>query len=135
MPITDYLSDEGSASAELRGSKPRPSSFDEADEDFQQLLVNFLHNGMYAREVLPHSVRELIVVALLTALHPSNEKLATHIDFALNLNSEAMVKEAILQSGIYGGLPAASNGMQVYGEVIRRRREQGQQPAASDSPS
>lgn len=124
MPITDYLSDKGSKSAAQRGSKPRPSSFDEADEDFQQLLVNFLHNGMYAREVIPQSVRELLSVALLTALHISDEKLADHIGFALNLNTEAVVKEAILQSGVYAGLPAASNGMKVYGEVIRRRREQ-----------
>jgi alkylhydroperoxidase/carboxymuconolactone decarboxylase family protein YurZ len=122
LSLAEYLSDQGSKSAEQRGSKPRPSSFDEADADFQQLLVNFLHNGMYAREVIPQSMRELLSVALLTALHHSDAKLADHIDFALNLNPEAVVKEAILQTGVYAGLPAASNGMRVYGEVIRRRR-------------
>jgi alkylhydroperoxidase/carboxymuconolactone decarboxylase family protein YurZ len=124
VPVADYLNEKGKKYIAQRGKEPRASVFDQADPEFQQLLANFAHNGMYAREVIPPAVRELLCVALLTALHPSNDELAFHLEYALNLNSEAAVMEAILLAGLHGGVPASSNGMKVYREVIERRRNQ-----------
>jgi 4-carboxymuconolactone decarboxylase len=117
MAVADYLNDHGREFAKERGSNLASIVVDQCDPEYQQLFANYIQNGMYARSVFPQATRELIAVACLTMLnHPA--ELATHIRYALRLSSREEVMEAILQAGVYGGIPATVAGLTVYSEVV-----------------
>jgi 4-carboxymuconolactone decarboxylase len=80
---------------------------------------------MYAREKLPHPVRQLVTVAALTVLGRTDE-LKLHIQAALNVGcAPEDVAEAIFQTMIYGGVPAANAALKTLRTVLE---EKGQWP-------
>ena len=117
MAVADYVNDRGRKFAQERGSNLGSLVVDQCDSEYQQLFANYIQNGMYARSVFPQATRELVAVACLTVLNYPAE-LATHIRYALKLSSPEEVMEAILQAGVYGGIPAAVSALGVYSQVV-----------------
>jgi 4-carboxymuconolactone decarboxylase len=83
------------------------------DADWARIITGFVIDGMYSREVLPTSTRELCAVAALTVLQ-RKEELAAHIRIALASNPPAQVREVILQMAVYGGVPVALDGLRTF---------------------
>jgi 4-carboxymuconolactone decarboxylase len=120
-----YVTEAGArAATEMFGDGGRERAEDNAnrwvtrvDESWAQILTGFVINGMYARDVLPTSTRELCAVAALTVLGRTDE-LKAHLHIALQSNPPEHVREVVLQMAVYGGVPVALEGMRLFEAVI-----------------
>jgi len=91
------------------------------DKGLAKDLSLFITGQMYARQKLPHTTRQLVAVAALTALERSDE-LRLHIWAALNVGCDPKdVAEAIFQTGVYAGMPVVNQGLAVLKEVLIER--------------
>jgi len=81
----------------------------------------FITGGMYSRERLPHSQRQLVTISALTALcHP--EELQLHIQAALNVGcTPGEIAETIFQTLTYAGVPAANRALKVLRDVMQAK--------------
>lgn len=76
--------------------------------EFQQLLNTYCWGEIWTREGLPRQTRSLINLALMVALNQPDE-LRNHVRGALNNGvTVEEIKEVLLQTTIYCGVPAAS---------------------------
>lgn len=97
------------------------------DKDLAKDLSLFITGQMYAREVIPHTARQMVTVAALTVLEKT-EELRLHIHAALNVGvTPRQVAEVIFQTAIYGGVPAMNQGLKALRDVLTER---GQWPMA-----
>jgi 4-carboxymuconolactone decarboxylase len=79
--------------------------------DLGKMIVEFSYGEIMGREVLSLRERELIVVALLTALG-REPQLRVHMEGALNVGvTPRELEEVILQTVPYAGFPTAINAM------------------------
>ncbi|HEX7987717.1 MAG TPA: carboxymuconolactone decarboxylase family protein [Duganella sp.] len=90
--------------------------------DFARLIIEFPFGDIYSRPGLDLKVRELAVVAALTALGNAAPQLKVHIHGARNVGcSQEEIVEIIMQMAVYAGFPAALNGLfaakEVFGEA------------------
>lgn len=87
--------------------------------DFARLVVEFPFGDIYSRPGLDLKVRELAVVASLTALGNAAPQLKVHIHGARNVGcSREEIVEVIMQMAVYAGFPAALNGLFAAKEVF-----------------
>ena len=90
--------------------------------DFQNVVTAFAWGGVWTRDGLPLRDRSLITVAVLAALHRSDE-LKLHFRGALqNGVTKAELEELLVQVGVYAGFPAAVAGNRV-GQAFFRELE------------
>ncbi|MEP7107381.1 MAG: 4-carboxymuconolactone decarboxylase [Ferruginibacter sp.] len=83
------------------------------DADFQEYITNSAWGAVWSRPGLTKRERSLIVIALLTALG-HEEELAMHIKATKNTGAtEDDVKEVLLQSAVYAGIPAANKAFKI----------------------
>lgn len=76
--------------------------------EFQQMLNTYCWGEIWTREELPRQTRSLINIALMVALNQPNE-LRSHVRGALNNGLDvAAIKEVLMQSTVYCGVPLAS---------------------------
>jgi 4-carboxymuconolactone decarboxylase len=88
------------------------------DSGLARDLSMFITGQMYAREVLPHPVRQLVAVATLTVLEKRDE-LELHLRAALNVGCQPReLAETIFQTAVYGGVPAMNQGLHVLRKVL-----------------
>ncbi len=88
------------------------------DPELAKDLSLFITGKMYAREKVPHKIRQLIAISALTALGRREElKLHIYAGFNVGLTKEE-IAEAIFQVGIYAGMPCVNIGLEVLKEVI-----------------
>ena len=86
--------------------------------DFQDLLTRYAWGDVWTRPGLDRRARCLITVAMLVALN-RNEELALHVRAALdNGVTIEELKEVLLQSAVYCGIPAANAAFRVASEII-----------------
>lgn len=87
-------------------------------EEFQDLLTRYAWGEIWARPGLDRRTRSCITLAMLAALGHS-EELKLHLRGALN-NGLTMdeIKEVLLQSAIYAGIPAANTAFRVAAEFL-----------------
>jgi 4-carboxymuconolactone decarboxylase len=91
--------------------------------DFANYLIEFPFGDIYSRPGLDLKMRELAVVAALTALGNAAPQLKVHIHGALNVGcTREEVVEVIMQMAVYAGFPAALNGLFTAKEVFAGRR-------------
>ena len=91
------------------------------DPQLAKDLSLFITGRMYAREKLPHPVRQLVTVAALTVLGREDE-LRLHIQAALNVGcTPQQIAETIFQTMTYGGVPAANSGLKILRAVLQQR--------------
>lgn len=90
--------------------------------DFATYLVEFPFGDIYSRPGLDLKLREIAVVAALTALGNAAPQLKVHIHGALNVGcSRQEVVEVMMQMAVYAGFPAALNGLFAAKEVFAER--------------
>jgi 4-carboxymuconolactone decarboxylase len=95
------------------------------DKNLAKDLSVFITGQMYARQKIPHKTRQLITVAALTVL-TRLEELKLHIQAALNVGCKpGEIAEVIFQTAIYGGMPAANQGLKTLKSVLE---DKGQWP-------
>ncbi len=87
--------------------------------DFQQFITKYAWGEIWTRPNLSKHNRSLITLAMLIALNRGNE-FKMHVKAALNNGvSIDEIKEVIMQSSIYCGLPAANEAFHLAEEVFR----------------
>ncbi|HZS95354.1 MAG TPA: 4-carboxymuconolactone decarboxylase, partial [Terriglobales bacterium] len=88
------------------------------NRDFQELLTRYAWGEIWTRPGLPRHTRSLIVIATLVALDRP-EELRMHIRAAFNNGvTRDDIKEVLLQSAVYCGLPAANSAFHAAEEVF-----------------
>jgi 4-carboxymuconolactone decarboxylase len=81
----------------------------EFNQEFQDLLTRYAWGDIWTRPGLPRHTRSLITIAMLVALNRT-EELRMHIRAAFNNKvSREEIKEVLMQSAIYCGVPAANS--------------------------
>jgi 4-carboxymuconolactone decarboxylase len=91
-------------------------------DEFQDLITRYAWGEIWTRPGLDRRTRSCITVAMLVALN-RNEELATHLRGALrNGVTEDELKEVLLQSTIYCGVPAANSAFGVATRVFAEPR-------------
>ncbi|MFL9863570.1 carboxymuconolactone decarboxylase family protein [Paraburkholderia fungorum] len=87
--------------------------------DFAQLIIEFPFGDIYSRPGLDLKIRELAVVAALTAMGNASPQLKVHIHGARNVGcSRQEIVEVIMQMAVYAGFPAALNGLFAAKEIF-----------------
>ena len=79
------------------------------NETFQEFITRYAWGEIWTRPGLPRQTRSLLTLVMMVALN-REEEFKMHIRAALrNGVTREEIGEALLQSGIYCGLPAANN--------------------------
>jgi 4-carboxymuconolactone decarboxylase len=87
-------------------------------EDFQDLITRYAWGEIWARPGLDRRARSCITLTALVALN-RQEELAMHVHAALrNGLSADEIKEVLLQTAIYCGVPAANAAFAVAQRVL-----------------
>lgn len=101
------------------------------DPQLAKELSLFITGRMYAREKLPHPVRQLVTVAALTVLG-REEELRLHIQAALNVGcTPQQIAETIFQTLTYGGVPTVNTALKALRAVLQQR---GLWPLQTEAP-
>lgn len=86
--------------------------------DFQDLITRYAWGEIWTRPGLPKRTRSLITIAMMVALNRT-EELRLHLRAAANTGvSREEIKEVLLQTAIYCGVPAANHAFQMAEEVF-----------------
>jgi 4-carboxymuconolactone decarboxylase len=86
--------------------------------DFQDLITRYAWGEIWARPELDRRTRSCITLAMLVALG-REEELAMHVRAALRIGlTPDEIKEVLLQSAIYCGVPAANGAFAVAQRVL-----------------
>jgi 4-carboxymuconolactone decarboxylase len=91
------------------------------NEEFQDLITRYAWNEVWNRPRISHKVRRMIVIAQMVALGRW-EEFSLHVRAALSsgeLDADD-VKEILLQSTIYCGVPAANHAFKEAREVMKQ---------------
>ncbi|HUP29291.1 MAG TPA: carboxymuconolactone decarboxylase family protein, partial [Usitatibacter sp.] len=89
------------------------------NEEFQELITRYAWDEIWNRPGLSHEVRRMIVIAQMVALGRW-EEFQLHVRAALQSGdlTQDDLKEVLLQSTIYCGVPAANTAFKEAREVI-----------------
>jgi 4-carboxymuconolactone decarboxylase len=87
-------------------------------EDFQDLITRYAWGEIWSRDGLDRRTRSCITLTALVALG-REEELAMHVRAALRIGlSPEEIKEVLLHSAIYCGVPAANGAFAVAQRVL-----------------
>ena len=90
----------------------------ELTADFQSLITRYAWGEIWARPGLDRRTRSCITLAMLVALG-RHEELAMHVRAAVrNGLSREEIKEVLLQTAVYCGVPAANSAFAVAERVL-----------------
>lgn len=94
--------------------------YDNLVPDFAESLIEWAYGRHYARPGLDLKTRQLCTIAALTVLGgQTGPQLKVNIEHTLAAGADRReIIEAIWQMAVYGGLPAAINGLNVAKEVF-----------------
>ncbi len=91
--------------------------------DFQQLITEYAWGSVWTRPGLDRRSRSLIALTALVA-RGHDEELALHVRAALtNGLSADEIKETLLQTAIYCGVPAANTAFRIAQDVLEETGE------------
>ena len=100
------------------------SQMDEFSRPLQEMVTEYCWGAVWTRQGLPRKIRSMINLAMLTALNRPHE-LKIHIRGALhNGCTKEEIREVLLQTGIYCGLPAAVGSFRTAREVFAELGEE-----------
>jgi len=88
-------------------------------DEFQALITRYAWGEIWTRDGLPRHTRSLLTIGLMVALNRS-EELALHLRAAKN-NGVARdeIKEVLMQTAIYCGVPAANSAFHLADRIFR----------------
>ncbi|MFM2130631.1 MAG: hypothetical protein RL477_2177 [Pseudomonadota bacterium] len=93
------------------------------NSDFQDFITKYAWGDVWSRPGMDRKTRSLITIVMLIALNREAE-LRMHLRAAANTGvTRKEIKEAILQAGLYCGLPAANGAMHLAQEVFETTEE------------
>ncbi len=97
--------------------------YDDILPGFSESLVEWAYGRHYARGVVDMKTRQLCTIAALTAMGgQTTPQLKANIEHTLKEGgSEQEIAEVIWQMAVYGGMPAAINGLNAAKEVFKAR--------------
>ena len=88
------------------------------NREFQELITRYAWGEIWTRPGLPRHTRSLITLAMLVALNRPDE-FRLHVRAAFNNGvTRDQIKEVLLQSAIYCGVPAANSAFHLAEEVF-----------------
>ena len=88
-------------------------------EEFQDFITRYAWGEIWTREGLPRHTRSLLTIAMMVALNRS-EELALHLRAAANNGvTRDEIKEVLLQTAIYCGVPAANSAFHLADKIFR----------------
>ncbi|GAB2885977.1 carboxymuconolactone decarboxylase family protein [Paralcaligenes sp. KSB-10] len=91
---------------------------DDFTKPLQDLVTTYCWGAVWTRDGLSRKTRSLLNVVMLTVLNRPHE-LKIHVRGALrNGCTQEEIREALLQAGVYGGVPAAVDAFRVAKEVL-----------------
>jgi 4-carboxymuconolactone decarboxylase len=94
------------------------------NQEFQDLITRYAWGEIWARPGFSRHTRSLIVIATMVALNRP-EELRMHLHAAFNNGVTAdEIKEVLLQSAIYCGVPAANSAFHIAAQVLSEREGQ-----------
>jgi len=89
------------------------------NEEFQDLITRYAWGEIWTRPGLPRRTRSLITIAMMVALNRGDE-LRMHLRSAFkNGVSRDDIKEVLLQTAIYCGVPAANSAFHIADDVCK----------------
>ena len=98
------------------------ANVDDFNREFTELLNTYCWNDIWNRPGLPRKMRSVLNLGMLVALGKEHE-LKLHINGALNNGlTKDEIKEVLLQTAIYCGVPAAVVAFRCAREVFRDRK-------------
>ncbi len=90
----------------------------EVTEEFQNLITRYAWGEIWTREGLPRHTRSLLTIAMMVALNRA-EELALHLRAAKNNGvTRDEIKEVLLQTAIYCGVPAANSAFHLADRIF-----------------
>jgi 4-carboxymuconolactone decarboxylase len=90
---------------------------DEFNDEFQDLITRYAWGEIWTRPGLPRNTRSLLTIALMVALNRDDE-LQMHLRAAFrNGVTREEIKEVLLQTAIYCGVPAANSAFHLAEQV------------------
>jgi 3-oxoadipate enol-lactonase/4-carboxymuconolactone decarboxylase len=97
----------------------------EFTREFQELITRYAWGTIWSRPELDRRTRRLLTLAV-TASLGRWEEFALHVRSGLASELELCdLKEALLQTAVYAGVPAANTGFQIAAEQIKKSLEHG----------
>jgi 4-carboxymuconolactone decarboxylase len=88
------------------------------NEEFQDLITRYAWGEIWTRPGLPRQTRSMLTLAMMVALNRP-EELRMHLRAALEIGvTREEIKEVLLQTAIYCGLPAANSAFHLAQEVF-----------------
>jgi 4-carboxymuconolactone decarboxylase len=88
------------------------------NQQFQELITRYAWGEIWTRPGLPRHTRSLITLAMMVALNRPDE-FRLHVRAAFNNGvTRDQIKEVLLQSAIYCGVPAANSAFHLAEEVF-----------------
>jgi len=88
------------------------------NEEFQDLITRYAWGEIWSRPGLSRQMRSMLTLAMMVALN-RQEEFRMHAKAALNNGvTPEQIKEVLLQTAIYCGVPAANNAFHIANEVI-----------------
>jgi 4-carboxymuconolactone decarboxylase len=93
----------------------------EFNEEFQNLITRYAWGEIWSRPGLPRKTRSLITLAMMVALN-RNDEFRMHVRAAVNNGvTRQEMKEVLLQTAIYCGLPAANSAFHIAEETLAEK--------------
>ena len=93
------------------------------NEDFQELITRYAWGEIWSRPGLPRKTRSMITLAMMVALNRADE-FRLHIRAALNNGlTPDEIKEVLLQTAVYCGVPAANNAFHIAKEILEESKQ------------
>lgn len=88
------------------------------NEEFQDLITRYAWGEIWTRPGLPRQTRSMLTLAMMVALNRPDE-LCMHLRAALNNGvTREEIREVLLQTAIYCGVPAANSAFHLAQEVF-----------------
>lgn len=112
---------------EVLGEAAVRQRLDQADafnRDFQELITEFCWGAGWGRDALSRRDRSLLNLGMLAALNRS-EEFALHVRAALrNGLTREELKDALIQVGIYCGVPAGVEAFRIASRVLNEAEKE-----------
>jgi 4-carboxymuconolactone decarboxylase len=90
----------------------------EFSAEFQDLITRYAWGEIWTRPAIDHATRRLLTLSMMIALN-REEEFKLHLRAALEHGvPKELIKEVILQSAIYCGVPAANTAFRQAAEVF-----------------
>ena len=95
----------------------------EFNEEFQDLIARYAWGEIWTRPGLPRPTRSMLTLAMMVALNRPDE-LRLHLRAALNNGvTREEIREVLLQTAIYCGVPAANSAFHLAQEVFAQQEK------------